>query len=329
MSNDNPNSIHLERNLSFSSSSNDVSDYSDIQDYNISDGNIFFSDQDDLKDVHSKQIHADIIQNSPIQDFDESENSIFHISDRTSPTQNSVEPIMNSPDNDNENNNVYSPRCNVPLPPYPHREGTTQSSNFLNRYRGDLRRNLFNTITYVVERHHFWSGGIKRKRFILKKRDSNDILASAEFAGAMSSLLNVSNSLGTLCQIETNPNGPYVLRIGNSPFLVIALSPYKEVTVHFENIENYDSLEEEESNRRASTPDLINNGNARRDPTTTFGGRECIQSIKNVKLCSVDGKEFIAVRKVAKNVVEVDALIKVHFLACFAVAMFMYMYRRK
>lgn len=323
--------------LSFSSSSNDPPDYSD----NFSTYSSDFSDsycscsEFELSTNHINEEFSNSLVQTPNLEKSDKNDAILDNQSRNISTKGKKYTkkshkkltVQKSTKNQSKPPKILNPEeeyLSKKNKPYPHRQGSEPSS-FLDRYQVQPKKVLFNSITYLVERHHFWSSGVKRKRFVLKKKGSeSEILASAEFEGAMSKIITVSNSLGSLCQIETNPNGPYVMRIGNQPFLIIALSPSKNVTVHFEK---FDTVEEEEE-ENPILPDLINIGNARTNPKETFGGRKCMQSIKNVKLCTSQGEEFISVRKVGKNLVEVDAQNKVHFLACFAVSMFMYMFRK-
>lgn len=168
---------------------------------------------------------------------------------------------------------------------------------------------------YVVHREKVWQNGAFHRLFTMKQvaDKSGQFIAQAQFASTFSQEIKVSNPRGLICEIDTNNDGLFNMRIGNDISLSLRIEAGHAVHAEFFEVDGvippYKKL--------TSPPGIC------ADLKSAFGDRKAIQSIKNCKMCS-NGEEIIAVRKVDKNDVEVDAKGTISFLACFSIAIFMY-----
>ena len=170
---------------------------------------------------------------------------------------------------------------------------------------------------FVITRHYLWYSGIKRKVFELTSIKSHEPPARADFVSALSSTLQVLNTKGVICEIDTKtPSGPYTMRIGEDPYLIIQSGNQKvgrSIDVQFLSVNDskppYSHLQ---------SPEGICN-----DLAKAFGERHAIKSVKNAKFIDHD-EEIISIRKVSKNRLEIDAKYNILFLHCFCIGLFMF-----
>ncbi|EAY13857.1 hypothetical protein TVAG_044170 [Trichomonas vaginalis G3] len=168
---------------------------------------------------------------------------------------------------------------------------------------------------YTVHREKVWQGGTFHKLFTMKQvgDNSGSFVAQAKYASTFSQEIKVSNPRGLICEIDTNNEGLFNMRLGNDISLSLKIEAGHAVHAEFFEIDGvippYKKL--------TSPPGICS------DLKSAFGDRKAIPSIKNCKMC-FNGEEIIAVRKVAKDDVEIDAKGTISFLACFSIALFMF-----
>ena len=191
-----------------------------------------------------------------------------------------------------------------------YRSSTPRASSRLQLIPIEKRVNHFK-----VHREKEWHGATYSRvfsMFSLDKPSANPI-AKATFASTFSQEIKVVNTNGLICEIDTDADGKYQMRLGND----ISLSMRKEAGhAIFAEFFAVDGV----------IPPfklLTSPPGACEDLKAAFGERKAIRSVKNCKLC-YNGDEIVAVRKVGKNDVEVDAKGTISFLACFTIAIFMY-----
>lgn len=168
---------------------------------------------------------------------------------------------------------------------------------------------------YVVHRSHCKRKGLKRKVFQLSDMSDNSVKAGAEFASATSKVLEVSNPRGLVCEVDVLKRSKFVMRLGSDPVIVIKGSSGRRVEVQFMEV---DGIEPPYNM-------LVSPAHSCDDLKKAFGDRHVIKSVKNCRLCDEGGNEVVAVRKVSKKSLEIDARADVSFLQCFAIGMFMFL----
>jgi hypothetical protein len=169
------------------------------------------------------------------------------------------------------------------------------------------------TVHYIVHRRRFRKNGVKRKLFQITNARTSDVLAGAKFASMMSNVLKVSNHRGLVCEVDIKgSSGPFVMRLGIEPMLVLTRG-WNWVVAEFMELDGtvppYSELKCE------ATPEVL---------MEAFVGRQAIKSVKNCRLCR-GNEEIVAVRKVQKNRLEIDAKRNLSFLSCFVVGLFMFL----
>lgn len=165
---------------------------------------------------------------------------------------------------------------------------------------------------FTCFRKHARHGALRRILFQLTSSHDNSVIAGAEFASAVSKVIEVSNSRGLVCEISLKDQ--FTMLLGSDPVMVLTKSAGRAVTAEF--IENDGNTPPYQ--KLYSPPHICDH------PATAFGTRKAIQSIKNCKLCNGE-EEVVSVRKVSKNAVEIDAKHNVSFLNCFVIAIFMFL----
>jgi hypothetical protein len=168
---------------------------------------------------------------------------------------------------------------------------------------------------YIVHRRHYRKKGIKRKLFQITDCKTSEVLAGAKFASVASNVLKVSNRRGLVCEVDMKTaKGPFIMRLGIEPTLVVARDPQNSVSADFlefdEIVPPYSRL----VSHSASPDELV----------AAFGNRRALESVKNCRLC-LGNEEIVAVRKVHKNRLEVDSKRNLSFLSCFVIALFMFL----
>ena len=171
------------------------------------------------------------------------------------------------------------------------------------------------TINYCLFRKKVWKKSSHRKLFQLT--DSGTVLAGAELVS--SKLIEISNNLGQVSSVEikSTSKGPFTLRIGNDKLMDIYASSKRAITLQF--------YRDEDSKFPYST--LLSPAGSCEDLKKAFGDRKVIKSVKNCKLLDTDGKEIIAIRKIQKDALSIDAKRNISFLSCMTVGLFMFLSR--
>jgi hypothetical protein len=190
---------------------------------------------------------------------------------------------------------------------------------YLSRHAGLPSRSQFffveQTVHYVFHRRHLRQKGLKRKLFQMTDSKTADVLAGAQFASITSSVLKVSNSRGVVCEVDIKgASGPFVMRVGTDPTLVLRRGAGGSVTAEFAEFDG-------------TVPpyaELVSPAMSPEAMVAAFGTRRAVKSVKNCRLCS-GNEEIIAVRKVQRNSVEIDSKRNVSFVSCFVIALFMFL----
>lgn len=181
----------------------------------------------------------------------------------------------------------------------------------LNKYTDKSRNiSMFNLpkqrqYYYIQRSKHFG-----KKLFTLHLKANDAELARAEFASLFSDVINVSNDRGLVCEIEASPQ-QYLLRIGNEVCLSIISTPENKIHLDFAETDQF-------------TPPykVLESSNE-----VNFDDRPYIPSIKNCQIFNIS-TEIIAVRKIEKNRLEIDAIYNIYFLSCFALGLYMFLLRK-
>jgi hypothetical protein len=170
-------------------------------------------------------------------------------------------------------------------------------------------------VHYMIHRRHTRKKGLKRKLFQLTDAMTSDVLAAAEFASLISSTLEVTNHRGLICEIDVKASkGPFIMRLGMDPVLVVSIGPGGAICSEFRECDGIEP----------PYPRLFSPAKSCDDVAKAFGSRPAIPSIKNCRLCSTAG-EVIAVRKVRKKALAIDARSNVSFLSCFTIGLVMFL----
>lgn len=218
----------------------------------------------------------------------EDSNDIFHIPETQSPTQ----PQKRFFDRYRQSDDGITPMTRLALSP---RQSATQH--------------------FIITRNFTWYGGAKRKIFELISNTSAEPLARADYESALSSTLQVMNSRGMICEIDTKkPSGPYNMRVGSDIYITIKGGPGRLVDVEFFSVDG----------SKPPYPHLQSASGICNNLETAFGKRKAIQSVKNGKFMSENNEEIVAVRKVSKNRLEIDAKYNILFLHCFCIGLYMF-----
>jgi hypothetical protein len=171
------------------------------------------------------------------------------------------------------------------------------------------------TVHYLVHRRHYRKGGIKRKLFQITDAKTSDVLAGAKFASAVSSVLKVSNHRGLVCEVDVKgSSGPFVMRLGMEPTLVLTRGSGNSVIAEFMEFDGTIPPYSQLLSVQTTQDGLV----------AAFGSRRVVKSVKNCRLCK-GVEEIVAVRKVQKNILEIDARRNVSFLSCFVIGLFMFL----
>ncbi|OHT11788.1 hypothetical protein TRFO_18684 [Tritrichomonas foetus] len=166
-------------------------------------------------------------------------------------------------------------------------------------------------VTYSLFRKSHYKNGIKRKYYQLT--ENGNVVAGASMPS--SKLFEINNMNGLIAEIDVESSkGPFIMRLGNDKIMSVSGGPGRMVKCEF--FDNDDS--------KPPYHLLISKARACMDTSKAFGSRRAIQSIKNCKLCDSDEKEIIAVRKIRKNVLEIDAKYNISFVSCMVVGLFMF-----
>lgn len=195
----------------------------------------------------------------------------------------------------------------------------TSTLRLLDRYKSANKLMLCppqeRTINYCLFRKKIWKKSSHRKLFQLT--DSGTVLAGAELVS--SKLIEISNNLGQVSSVEitSTSKGPFTLRIGNDKLMDIYASSKRAITLQF--------YRDEDSKFPYST--LLSPAGSCEDLKKAFGDRKVIKSVKNCKLLDTDGKEIIAIRKIQKDALSIDAKRNISFLSCMTVGLFMFLSR--
>jgi hypothetical protein len=140
----------------------------------------------------------------------------------------------------------------------------------------------------------------------------DDVIAGAEFASLVSSVIKVSNTKGLVCEIDAKKR--FTMRLGHDPYLVLYVEKKGDICARFlvcDGIAPPYAL-------------LISPAKSCERIAEAFGDRHAMHSVKNCKLC--DGKEeIVAVRKVRKHTLQIDAKPNISFLSCFVIGIFMFL----
>jgi hypothetical protein len=211
------------------------------------------------------------------------------------------------------------PQVEADCPP---RRTTSPPTRMFDRY---LNRNLSlpsgvpfvpeQLVHYMVHRRYYRKKGIKRKLFQITDARTSDVLAGAKFASIASSVLKVSNHRGLVCEVDVKgSSGPFVMRLGIEPYLVLTRGSNNSVTVEFMEFDGTVPPYSQLMSAQTSLDALV----------ATFGTRRAMKSVKNCRLCR-GTDEIIAVRKVQKNRLEIDSKRNVSFLSCFVIGLFMFL----
>lgn len=178
---------------------------------------------------------------------------------------------------------------------------------------------------FRVHRQKIWHGATFSKQFTMFSLDnhitipshpsnSESPLATATFLSTFSQIIKVENANGVVCEIDTDTDGKFQMRLGSDVTISLRKEAGDAIIADFYELDGIVPPYK----RLISPPGVCT------DLKSAFGERTAMKSIKNCKMC-FDGEEIIAVRKVEKNDVEVDAKGTLSFLACFAISMFMFL----
>jgi hypothetical protein len=221
-----------------------------------------------------------------------------------------------------------SPGDLIPDPGPPERAESAGPSSLrlLDRYRNTnstsrfSSRDLMTTITerrvhYAVHRRHTRKNGLKRRLFQLTDAQTLEVIAAAQFTSATSSVIDVCNSRGTICEVDVKSSkGPFILRQGMDPLLIVSIGDKGSRCLEFKESEGDSPL----------YPPMQSPAKSCADIPATFGNRRAIASVKNCRFCS-GGEEVVAVRKIQKNAIEIDAKYNVPFFYCFGIGIAMFL----
>ena len=215
--------------------------------------------------------------------------------------------------------NVSIPRIqSIPAVNHP------QPLRLLDRYRSNTPRASCRLQLIPIEKriNHFkvhrekeWHGATYSRVFSMYSLDkpSSNPIAKATFASTFSQEIKVVNPNGLICEIDTDADGKYQMRLGNDVSLSMRKDAGDAIFAEFFAVDGVIPPFKLLTSPPGACVDL----------KAAFGERKALKSIKNCKLC-FNGDEIVAVRKVSKNDVEVDAKGTISFLACFTIAIFMY-----
>jgi hypothetical protein len=232
-----------------------------------------------------------------------------------------------TPSSDHDSSPILQLPSKSPDPPDPPAAARRMSASppprlfdrYLTHHAGfPSRSRLFyveQTVHYMLHRRHSRQKGLKRKLFQLTDAKTSDVLAGAKFASLTSSVLKVCNSKGLVCEVDVKgSSGPFVMRIGNDPTLVLRRGAGGSVTAEFAEFDGTVPPYAELVSPPMSAEAMI----------TAFGTRRALKSVKNCRLCQ-GSEEIVAVRKVHPNSVEIDSRRNLSFVSCFVIGLFMFL----
>ena len=178
---------------------------------------------------------------------------------------------------------------------------------------------------FRVHRQKNWHGATYSKEFTMfsqgnhvaispRPSDPESPLAKATFLSTFSQIIKVENANGVVCEIDTDSDGKFQMKLGNDVTLSLRKEAGDAIIAEFYELDGIVPPYK----RLISPPGICV------DLKNAFGERPALKSIKNCKMC-FDGEEILAIRKIAKNDVEIDAKGTLSFLTCFTIAMFMFL----
>jgi hypothetical protein len=138
------------------------------------------------------------------------------------------------------------------------------------------------------------------------------VLCGAAFASITSSVMRICNDKGLICEIDTGSQ--FRMRLGKDPYLVLSAGKHGDIRAEFLECEG----------TAPSYRILHSPADSCRDLLRAFGSRRAMESVKNCRLCN-GLVEVVAVRKVRKNTLEIDAKLNISFLSCFGIGIFMFL----
>jgi hypothetical protein len=170
-------------------------------------------------------------------------------------------------------------------------------------------------VHFAVHRRHSRKTALKRLLFQLTDTQTLEVIAAGQFTSPASSVIDVCNSRGTICEVDVQSSkGPFIMRQGVDPILIISILDRGSRWLEFKGSDGDPPLYPPMQSPAKSCAEL----------ETAFGQRKAMSSIKNCRFCH-NGEEIVAVRKVQKNVVEVDAKYNVSFMYCFVIGIAMFL----
>ena len=189
----------------------------------------------------------------------------------------------------------------------------------INTPRASSRLQLSNILTqtrhYKVKRIFEWKNGFKKKKFEIYELLKDQILAFTEINSLFSNLIEVYNSKGLISELISNSEeGTFQMKLGIEKLLEIKIGAGRAIFVNFFEIDGI----------KPPYESLICPPGSCIDLHYAFGNRFVLPSIKNCKLC-FNSEEIIAIRKVEKDLLEIDSKPNISFLTCFALSIFMFL----
>lgn len=246
----------------------------------------------------------------------------FSDSDYDDSDSNSIAYINQETESESETDDEFHIKADASPPRVVCSPGTS-SLRMLDRYRNASQRSMNSQMAefserrnhYVVHRSHCRRKGLKRRVFQLSDMSDNSVKAGAEFASATSKVLEVSNPRGLVCEVDVQKRNRLLMRLGSDPVIVIKGGSGRYVDVEFMEIDGVIPPYKKIVSEAHSCDDL----------QKAFGERKVMKSVKNCRLCDENGNEVVAVRKVSKKSLEIDAKADVSILQCFVIGMFMFL----
>jgi hypothetical protein len=107
------------------------------------------------------------------------------------------------------------------------------------------------------------------------------------------------------------------MRLGIDPVLILSIGDRGAIVIEFKDLDGDPPL----------YPPLISPAKSCTDLEAAFGSRRAMPSVKNCRFC-LDDDEILAVRKVRKDAVEIDAKFNVSFLCCFVIGISIFLLKQ-
>lgn len=149
-----------------------------------------------------------------------------------------------------------------------------------------------------------------KRIFQLIDEGKGSVVAGAEFSNNFGNAINISNSRGLIGEIKVKSKS-FQLLFGQDLWAKVS-NKNDIISMNFFTVDDseppYDVI---------TSTDIS-------DLQAAFGGRTVVPSVKNCKMCDSSGNEVIAIRKISKHELSIDSRRNLSFLACFTLAMYMF-----